>query len=253
VLFAFLVLLAIVLGTRREELRVRRSDLPLLALFGVVGLAGAQWSYYEAIQRLPIGVALVIQYTAPVLLLLHARWRGQRVGPRLWIAAALTLAGSYFAVGAYDEALRALNAAGAGFAVLSAFLFAAYFLLAERILTRHSVWTLIVYGFGSALLAWVVLRPLWTLPWSVAAANATLVAAVVLFASVIPFTLLLAAVRLIPAARASLAATLEPAVGALAAWAILGEGLEAPQLAGGAIVLVGIAIAQSLRPEVGSV
>jgi drug/metabolite transporter (DMT)-like permease len=75
----------------------------------------------------------------------------------------------------------------------------------------------------------------------------------VVIATVIPFALTLAAVRLIPAARVGLAATFEPVVAAVAAWIAIGEHLDALQIAGGLIVLVGISIAQSLRPTARSV
>ena len=63
----------------------------------------------------------------------------------------------------------------------------------------------------------------------------------------------IAAVRLIPAARVGLTATFEPVVAAVAAWVVLGERLEAPQIVGGLVVLGAIVVAQSLRPTAGSV
>ena len=69
----------------------------------------------------------------------------------------------------------------------------------------------------------------------------------------IPFALTLAAVRLIPAARVGLASTFEPVVAAVTAWIALGEHLDALQVVGGLVVLVGIVIAQSLRPTAESV
>lgn len=253
VLFAFLVFVG-VFAALRVDLRVRRSDLPLFAVFGVIGLAGVSLVYYEAIKRIPIGVALVIEYTGPVLLLIYARLRGRRVGQRLWIAAALAVVGCFFAAGAYDAALRELNALGLALAAMDAFIFALYFALGERLGKTYGTPTLLVWGFGFALLGWGIVRPPWLLPWSdLTADTAAQIAAVVVVATVIPFALTLAAVRLIPAARVGLAATLEPVVAAAAAWFALGEHLDPLQIAGGAVVLVGIAIAQSLRPTAGGV
>ena len=79
------------------------------------------------------------------------------------------------------------------------------------------------------------------------------IAQVVVIATLIPFALTLAAVRLIPAARVGLTATFEPVVAALAAWIVLGERLDPPQVLGGVVVLGAIVIAQSLRPTAGSV
>jgi len=242
-----------VAALRPRDLRVRRADLPLLGLFGVFGLGAIQWSYYESIERLPLGVALAIQYTGTLLMLLWARVSGRRVGSRLWLAAALAIVGAFFVVGAYDAELRALNAAGAAIAVLSAAIFAFYFVLAELILRRYSVWTLLVYGFGFALVAWSVVRPLPALPWAALDATAAaLVAGVVVVGSVVPFALTFAALSMVPAARVGLVSTFEPVVGALAAWLVLSETLEPAQLVGGALVIAGIAIAQSLRPSAGS-
>jgi len=254
ILFGFLVYAAIFAVIRRSAFRVRRRDLPLFALFGVVGLAGVQWSYYESIQRLPVGVAVVIQYTAPVLLLIWARLRGRQVGSRLWLAAALALIGCFFAAGAYDAALFQLNTAGVALSILSAFIFALYFTVAERILKRYETPTLLIYGFGFALLAWAVFRPLWTLPWTTTSSEIyVLLSGVIIVATVIPFGLTLAAVKLIPAARVGLTATIEPVVAAIAAFIVLGEQLESPQIVGGAIVMAAILIAQSLRPTAQSV
>lgn len=252
IIFSFLLLFAVLAALRPHDLVVRRADLPLLALFGVVGIGGVQLSYYEAIQRLPIGVALVIQYTAPLLLLLYARLTGKRVDARLWLAAVLTIAGCALVVGLYDESLRAVNTVGALLAILSAVIFAVYFTLAERVLAIYRPWTALVYGLGFALVAWAIVRPVWLLPWDLAATNWPLIAGIAVL-TVIPFALTLAAVSLIPAARVGLTSTFEPVVAALAAFFVLSEALEPPQLLGGAVVLAGIVIAQSLRLRAGGV
>lgn len=255
ILFGFLVFFAAVAIFRRRDLRIARRDLPLIAFFGVFALAGVQWAYYESIQRLPLSVALVIQYTGPLVMLAYVRLRGLRVGGRLWLAGALTIAGSFLVVGAYDADLLSLNVAGIPYAVLSMIVFVVYFLLAERILARYPVWTLLVYGFGSALVAWMILRPIWLLPWAAVAepVNAALLAGVIVFGTALPFALIFLSVSLIPAARTGLTSTAEPVVAAAAAWLLLSETLELPQIVGGAIVLVGIGVAQSLRPTAGSV
>lgn len=252
ILFSFLLLLAILAVSRPRDLIVRRTDLPLLAFFGIVGIGGVQLSYYESIQRLPIGVALVIQYTAPLLLLAYARLGGKQVDAKLWVAAVLTIAGCALVVGLYDESMRALNTAGALLAVLAAVIFAVYFILAERVLRVHRPWTALVYGLGFALVAWAILRPVWLLPWVLAGSSWPLVAGIAVL-TVTPFALTLSAVALIPAARVGLTSTFEPVVAAVVAYFVLSEALEPLQLVGGAVVLAGIVIAQSLRVRAGGV
>lgn len=249
--FPALFLLLAVFG--RRHIRLRVNDLPLLALFGALGIAAVNGSYYEAIKRLPLGVALAIQYTAPLLLLVIARVSGKRVGSRLWIAGAVTLVGCYFVVGAYDASLRELNAAGAVWSVIAMLTFAAYFLMAERILRSYTPWSLLLWGLGFATIAWSIYRLPTDLPWDLAAAQRPLVVGVVVVATLAPYVLTLAALSLLPPARVGLTATFEPVVGAIAGFAFLGEVLEPPQIAGGVLVLAGIALVQTVRVRAGGV
>ncbi len=252
-LFSFLVLLAALTLFGRRHLPVRREDVPLLALFGGLGIAAVNGAYYETIQRLPLGVALAIQYTAPLLLLVIARALGRHVGRRLWVAAAITLVGCYFVVGAYDASLRQLNAVGAAWAVVAMLTFAAYFLIAERIVRRYTPWTLLLWGLFFASVAWGLYRVPTRLPWELAAAQWPLIVGIVFVATLFPYVLTLGAVSLLPAARVGLTSTFEPVVGALAGFALLGEVLEPPQLIGGILVLAGIALVQTVRPRAGGV
>lgn len=241
--------LALTLAFRRRDLlAIRRADIPWLALFGLLGVMAVQLVYYQAIQRIPIGVALVIEYTAPLLILGFWRLRGRRVGIGLWAAGVLTLVGSYFVVGAYDAELRQVNAAGALLATLDAVILAAYFLLAERLVHRYSSWALLCFGFGTAALAWCVVRPPWQLPWAAVGGELGLyVLGVVVIATVVPYLFSVGAVRLIPAARVGLASTSEPVIAAVAAWLLIGESLQVLQVVGGLIVVAGIVIAQSVQ------
>src|SRR4051794_25614448 len=115
-----LVLLAIALAAFRPRLmRVDKRDLPQLAFLGICGLALVHASYYAAIDRLEIGVALVIQYMAPLLLLVWLRFRyGRQIAASLWGAVLLALAGCALVVRAYDPG--ALDSAGVLYAVAAA-------------------------------------------------------------------------------------------------------------------------------------
>jgi drug/metabolite transporter (DMT)-like permease len=111
-----------------------------------------------------------------------------------------------------------------------------------------------VYGFGFALLAWQVIQPAWTLPWTATDGDVWLrVAGIVVLAAIIPFTLGFIALRNLPGARVSIVATSEPFIAAVIAWAALGQTLEVPQMLGGVLVLAGILIAQTHRPHEGEV
>jgi len=254
VLFAFIAFTAMVAIVRTRDLRIRRQDIVWFAAFGVFGMGAVQWLYYEAIQRIPIAVALVVEFTAVILVLLYARLRGKKVGPALWYAGVLALAGCFFASGAYDSALRAVNTEGMLIAGLDAVLFTSYFVLGERLASRYSAWTLAVYGFGFALVAWQFIQPVWTLPWTTTDSDVwTRVGGIVVLAAIIPFTLGFVALRNLPGARVSIVATSEPFIAAVIAWAALGQTLELTQMLGGGLVLAGILIAQTHRPHEGEV
>src|SRR3954467_9344154 len=127
-----LLLLAAALAlTRPQLMRVRRADLPQLAFLGICGLALVHATYYAAIDRLEIGVALVIQYMAPLLLLGWLRFRhGRRVAASLWGAVALSIAGCALVVRAYQPG--SLDGGGVAFAAGAARPVAAYMVPPER-------------------------------------------------------------------------------------------------------------------------
>jgi drug/metabolite transporter (DMT)-like permease len=248
---SFLLLLAFVALTRRQDLRIARRHLPLLAWLGIAGLAGVHATYFLAIERLDIGVALVIQYLGPLLILLWLRVvHGRRLPALLWGAVALSLAGAFMVVEAYDasrlDGLGLLAAAGA------AITFAVYLVAAERAGRRHLPHTTLVYAFGFATLFWLVVRPPWTFPtapFEAEPVNVLHAAGVVAIGTLIPFVLIVTALRHIPAPRAAVVSTLEPVLAALIAWPVHAQALGVPQIAGGLLVLGAVVAVQSRRPQ----
>ena len=90
-----------------RRLRIARTDVPKLAWLGIAGIALVHASYFAAIARIDIGVALVIQYLAPALLLIWLRVVHKRhAAPSLWAAVALSLAGCALVVDAPAGATR---------------------------------------------------------------------------------------------------------------------------------------------------
>src|SRR5205823_9588407 len=126
---AFLGLALIVALTRRDAVSTTARELVLLVALGIGGLALVQWSYFFAIHRLPIGEALLVQYVAPLLVALWARFvYRERVRPRIWLALALGVAGLVLIVELWRGNLDGLGIAGAGAACVS---YAFYLLCAD--------------------------------------------------------------------------------------------------------------------------
>jgi drug/metabolite transporter (DMT)-like permease len=257
---AALILVGALALLRPRSLRITRGELPFLLLFGVVGLAFVQLLYFIAIHRLEIGVALLIQYVAPVLIALWARLvLKEPVRRRVWAALILALAGLSLVVDLWSGV--ALDGLGVVAALASAVTFALYILLAENAVARRDPVSLLALGFTFAAVFWAVVQPWWSFPTEhlndrvsldgalldVTLPVWVLLVGVVFVGTIVPFLLLLAALRHLSATRAGVTAMFEPVAGALVAYALLGESLTATQLVGGAIVLAGILLAQTAR------
>jgi drug/metabolite transporter (DMT)-like permease len=247
---SWLILLVILGLSRRDLLRVDRSELPSLALLGVLGLAAVHATFFIAVDRLEIGPALTIQYLAPLLLLVWLRVvHGRRLSPGLWGAVALSLVGCFFVVRAYD--VSGLDGLGVLAAFGSMLTFAIYMVGSERSGQRHQAVTTLFWAFGFATLFWALVTPWWSFPWEGLAStrNALLAVALVVAGTLVPFVLTVAALRHVPAPRVAVIATLEPVLAAVFAWIIHDEALAAIQIAGGMIVLTAVAWVQSHRPD----
>jgi drug/metabolite transporter (DMT)-like permease len=249
--FGSLVLLAAALALFRPRLlRVRRSELPALAFLGVAGLALVHVTYFVAIDRLQIGVALTIQYLAPLLVLVWLRVVHRRELARgLWGAVALSVAGCFFVVRAYDAG--SIDGLGVLAALAAAVAFAVYMVGSERAGHAHEPVTTLVWAFGFATLFWAVAAPPWSFPFGELDGlwPALLALGVVVVGTLLPFTFMVTAVRHVPAARAGLVSTLEPVLAAVFAWIFHDEALAAVQIAGGVAVLAAILWVQAERVD----
>ena len=257
---AFLLLAATLALTRRESLRVRRAELPTLLTFGVLGLALVQWLYFEAISRLDIGVALLIQYIAPVFVALWARFAyHEPVRRRIWAALALSILGIALLVELWHG--LTLDGLGVAAALGSATTFAVYVLSAERAVTRRDPVSLVCYGFLLASIFWAVVQPWSSFPAELIDDSISLLgrlehlslpvwllmAWMVVLGTIVPFALLAASLQHLSASRAAITAMFEPVAATAVAFAWLGEALTEFQLIGAVVVLAAILLAQTAR------
>ena len=295
---AAVVLLAVLAVVAPARLRVSWREVPFLAAFGVVGIASTQYLYYVAIGRLPVGIALVFEMTAPVFIALYV-WlvRHEKVRSRLWAALLLSLSGLVLVAEVWQDG-GSLKPPGVGAALVAALCLATYYLMGERgTVTRDPV-TLTCWSFVAAAVFWSVAAPWWQFDvgllgergtvtrdpvaltcWSFVAAAAfwavaapwwefdaavlaervpvsvgelelplwVLVAWIVILGAMVPFALSIAALRHLHPTAAGLVATVEPVFASIVAWLWLEQVLSGWQLAGGAVVLTGIVLAQTAR------
>jgi drug/metabolite transporter (DMT)-like permease len=231
----------VLLITDRSAFRLSRRQILVMAVLGVAGVAILQAGYAAALQLLPVGIALLFEYTAVLFVAIIAFFfLREKVRARLWVAIALVLGG--LAVVAEIWASE-LNALGIVFALLAAAALTMYFLVGERQVGATSplavaFWTMLFasafWAFFSNLAAVVV--PLWVpLAWNV------------VFGTFLSFYFSFLALKHLPATVAGITASSEIIFAFVIAWIWLGESLGVVQLVGAAVVLAGIVLAQTAR------
>lgn len=257
---AFLLLLVVVALTKPAALRIRRDEVLLLLAYGVLGVVMTQWLYFEAIARMPVGVSLLIEFTAPLWVALWFRfgWR-YPTRPMVWFALFLALLGLALVAQVW-QGFR-LNVIGvlAGFG--AALALALYYLLGDVALRRpqpRDPISLTMWGFGAGALFWIIAQPWWSFPWSGLLGDGDLAGAIevpvwllstsmVIFGTVLPFLLVVYSLKYLRASQASVVGLTEPLLAILVAWILLGETMSGVQLIGGVFILIGVFLAERSR------
>ncbi|GHH24487.1 DMT family transporter [Streptomyces rubradiris] len=249
------LLMLIAAVVHRGRLRVRVRDWWLVLVYGTVSLAVNQVAFTMALTRLPVGVALLVEYLSPVLVALWVRLvQGKQLSGLVWLGIALALGGLAL-TGRVWSSGGDLDRAGLALALLAALTMASRFLLAERGLRAYEPLVMSAWGttVDAAVLTLVgVIDPFpFSALWRDAALNdhSLPVWGLVVWVGVIGMAgglaLGVAAQRRLPPTSASLMLTLEVVAGAVAAYLVLGEVLTPPQLAGSVLMLLGIVLSQS--------
>jgi drug/metabolite transporter (DMT)-like permease len=230
----------------RELLKVQFKELPYFALLGAIGLVANQGFYYMALSLVSVGYALLIQYLAPIFLMIYGVIsKTERMTAGKAVAASLALGGCGLMVLGQPGGIARVSVAGTLCALGSAIGFAFYTGYGKRGIARYDPRTIMTYAFLFAGLMWMVIRPLWTLPWQTYDLSTwAFFLYLATVATVLPFGLFLASLRYLEPSRSSLTSTLEPLVAAIVAWLWLGEKMEPIQMMGGAAVLGGVLLLQ---------
>jgi drug/metabolite transporter (DMT)-like permease len=259
---AFVVLFIVVAITRPRALRIRRDEWKLLLAYGVIGVAMTQFLYFVAIERMPIGIALIIEFTAPIWVVLWVRFgRQQAVRGIVWVGLLLAVIGLALIAQVWQG--FTLDGLGVAAAFGAAIALALFYILGEhqqRGDTPRDALSLTMWGMGGAALFWLLVPP-WSLSaWSAYAGVSeplagvgpqlplwTLTTWMVVMGTVIPFALAMKSLGYISAAQASIVGMTEPLIASIIAWIVLSEVLTPLQIAGGVIVLVGVYLAERSR------
>ncbi|MFE4635668.1 DMT family transporter [Streptomyces sp. NPDC056773] len=242
----------------RHRALVRRKPL-LLAGFGIVAVAGVQAFYFASLSRIPVGVALLLEYLGPALLLGWIRFVQRRPVTRAAAAgAAVAVVGLACVVQIW--AGLSLDPLGVLLGLAAACCQAFYFVFADQGSDGEDVpdpMGVIAYGMIVGTLVMTVIARPWGMDWQVLAGDAALgdlmvpapvlLGWVVLIATVFAYLTGVVSVRKLSPQVAGVVACLEAVVATVLAWVLLGEHLSTWQIIGGALVLGGAFIAQSSR------
>ena len=257
---ALLAGLALVV-TNRRAFKLAWREVPFFAVFGVVGVGLMQWAYSNAVSNLQVGVALLIEYTAIVIvpiatfLLFKEKVRG-----RIWIAVALVLGGLVIVARPWSTGL---NAEGVGYGFMAAVFLSAYFIMGERVQRKRDALSTMFYAFSAACIFWLIVMSFQTvapidfsktlnLTENLNAINLPtwgLLLFVMLFGSFTPMLLTFLAMRHLSASAVGIASTAETVFAFIFGYLWLSQLIDLPQAAGGLLVIIGIVVAQTARSK----
>jgi drug/metabolite transporter (DMT)-like permease len=259
---AFLILLVVVALSRPHRLRIRRDEIWLLLAYGILGVAMTQYMYFVAIELLPVGIALLIEFTAPIMVALWFHFGLKHHTPRIvWLGLFIAMVGLALVAEVWKG--FTLNPLGVAAAFAAAASLALYFLIGDSMVRRpepRDPVSLTMWGFGAAALFWAIVQPWWFFPWDLLSGVGyplgedgqsvpiwMLSSYMIVLGTVVPFWLIVVSLQHIRASQASVIGMTEPLLASLIAWIALGEVLAPVQLVGAVIVLVGVYLAERYR------
>jgi len=261
---AFVILFTFFIIFKRNELKPTKAELPWLILFGFVGVAMVQALYFVAIERMYIGIALLIEFTAPIWILLFLRFVLKKHVPKgLWYAIALAFTGLLLITQIWSG--LSVDQVGLLAAFFDALALAGYFLIGDLLGKTKSSGAIATWGFGVASLLLVFALPVWNFPVAALTSEMNLLGRfesyelpgwvlilwIVIMGTIAPYLLVISGLKILSASTASIFGMIEPVLAGMFAWWWLNESLTTTQLIGCVIVILGIGIADRARSKVG--
>ena len=256
------ILALYLLAKAPKKLRITRAEIPRLAAMGALGIAAVNGTYFLAISRMHVSIALLIEFTAPVWIVLYLRFiKRKHVPNQMWIALVLALLGLAFVAQVWDG--LTLDGIGVIAAFASAFAVAFYFVIGEGISHSRDGASLTMWGFFFAAVTWCLLLPIWNFPTDVFSVSIPLggpfhganspgwilILYVICVGTIGPYLCTIAALKNLSASTTSAFGMLEPIFVGGFAWFWFSESWTFIQLIGGMIVIAGIYMADQARSK----
>ena len=240
---AFVLLVLFFLVTKPRLLKFNHKDIPLFFFVGVCGIAGSNYFYYFAIKESNVATAIVVQYSAPIMVALYAiAVQHERMTRFKLIALVCSTAGIFLAVGGLNGLLVA-NHAGILFALVAAVSYAIFNIAGKSLMRKYSVWPSLVFTLGAATFFWLLIQP----PQAIlrngySAGDWGIFTLVSMTSILVPYSFYFFGLRYLTPTRAIITSTLEPVVAIATAFVFLGGTMGLLQLIGAVLVIGSIVL-----------
>ena len=230
----------------RSILRIQVRDIPMFLFVGICGVAGSNYFYYAAIKESNVALAILLQYLAPILVMLYATFIQKEAITRFkFLALSFSVIGIFFAIGGYNPELLEANRTGVILALLAAVSFSIFNIGGKPLTRKYSVWTTLIFVLMGASLFWIVVNP----PQSILRAgyesvdwmNFLLISTISIL---IPHGCYFFGLHYIQPSRAIITSTLEPVVAIVTEWIFLQGTMTPVQIFGGVLVVGAIVLLQ---------
>ena len=248
--FAVMVLAVILLLRYGKAIfKISRHDLLLCFLVGTMGVACSNYFYYLAVQKATVSLAITVQYTAPVWVLLYVVISGrEKATVQKAVAALVAMAGTGLAIGVFHSNTT-VSMLAIGAALLASFGYAFYNVAGQGLVTRNHQLTIMFYVLSSAALLWLVVDP----PWRLAAQHFSsgqwqFFFAFACLSMVLPYMFYFSGLKYLDPTRAVITSCLEPVFAIVFAVIFIHERLSALQVVGIMAVLAATVMVQ-IKPK----
>ena len=232
----------------RKRLKVTRAQLKHFAIFGIFGITGVQTTYYYTVSVLNVSMAVFLQFTAPILVVLYCMiFEKEKMTVVKGLSLTIALVGSSLIIFGSGAGIGKLSGIGIFTGIMSSVFCAFYYIYGKKCTNKYDSWTVLIFSLGfGALLYWFVSPP-WVLWPTVTMKEFLLALYIAIFATLLPFGLYLLGLRYLLSSTASIIAMLEPVVASLSAFIVLGEAMGVFQILG-AVAVMGAVLALQIDP-----
>ncbi|MFA5832868.1 MAG: EamA family transporter [Bacteroidota bacterium] len=246
VTLSFAVLFLFFLSTNRSLLKFKLKDIPHFLIVGILGVAGSNYFYYAAIKESNVSTSILVQYTAPIMVMMYTiLFQKEKLTVPKISALVFSIVGIVLAIGAYNPEIIQGTQKGIVFALLAAVSFSIFNISGKSLTEKYSIWTGLIYLLGAATLFWSCINtPIDILDAHYTVEDWKVFGLIALISILIPYSLYYYGLKHIQSSKAIIISTLEPVVAIVSEWLFLSGRMGIIQIIGAFCVITAIVILQ---------